>query len=257
MPESPGPFLAVWTLSPGADPERDQTLLSPLLDAEERERWARFRDPRDRWSYAAAHGLCRLMLARYAGGGRGRPGPADWRFVAGPHGKPEVDADRSGAPGGAFSISHARGMAACALATGPVAVGVDVEVLDRRLEAQALADRFFHPGEAQWLRERPDDRRAEAFLVLWTLKEAVVKALGTGISQGLESFHLEVDPPCLVAASPAFGAIPDWRLSRWRPSPDHTLALATRWSGGDLPAPERRDWVGAEALLARDYTKPR
>ncbi|MFF4016229.1 4'-phosphopantetheinyl transferase family protein [Streptomyces sp. NPDC001843] len=80
------------------------------------------------------------------------------------------------------SLSHGRGVAALALTDlGPV--GVDVEV-PRPLPAQRLADRWYCDAEADWLRAQPDQERDLAFFWLWTHKEAMGKAYGTGLAAG-------------------------------------------------------------------------
>ncbi|MEU2664935.1 4'-phosphopantetheinyl transferase superfamily protein [Micromonospora sp. NPDC007220] len=80
------------------------------------------------------------------------------------------------------SVSRADGVVAVAArAAGPV--GIDVEWC-RPLPALALAGRWFAPAEAAWLAGRDADGRARDFLRLWTAKEAVGKALGTGLRGG-------------------------------------------------------------------------
>ncbi|WP_420877222.1 4'-phosphopantetheinyl transferase family protein, partial [Rhodospirillum rubrum] len=214
----------LWVAAPGAEPQAEIDALAALLDAGERARLARFHHADDRWSYAAAHGLCRVMLSRAAG----LP-PRNWRFVATAHGRPMVD-PASGPPL-TFSLSHTRGMAACGVMTRPrdditAAIGVDVESLDRAPDSLGLARRFFHPHEAAALAERPPGERDAAFIGLWTLKEAMVKALGSGLQQGLTSFRVDSDPPSLIEAAPVFGPIAAWRLGRWTLAPGHSLALA-------------------------------
>ncbi|MFC8849696.1 MULTISPECIES: 4'-phosphopantetheinyl transferase family protein [unclassified Micromonospora] len=80
------------------------------------------------------------------------------------------------------SVSHTGGVVVVAARRAGV-VGVDVECR-RELPALALARRWYAPGEAAWLGGRPAERRAEAFLLLWTAKEAVGKALGRGLRDG-------------------------------------------------------------------------
>ena len=67
---------------------------------------------------------------------------------------------------------------------GPV--GVDVETLAPCRDGQGVAEQLFSQAEALWLAEQPEAARALAFARLWTGKEAVLKALGQGISQGLD-----------------------------------------------------------------------
>lgn len=94
-----------------------------------------------------------------------------------PNGRPWVRAQPSGAL--QVSVSHCRGVVAVA-ASVRWPVGVDVE--HRRPPAVAdIAHRWFDLAEVTWLRQQPDDRQVEAFLLLWTAKEASGKALGLGL----------------------------------------------------------------------------
>ena len=113
-------------------------------------------DPR-----SAAHGLL-LALA-----GTLTPSPS---LRHDPVGRPQV-------PGLAVSVSYTRHLIAVAASpAGPL--GVDVEEVYPR-EIRGLADRWFDPAERDWMAAQPDELRA--FLHLWTAKEAVGKALGTGL----------------------------------------------------------------------------
>ncbi|MFI6820222.1 4'-phosphopantetheinyl transferase family protein [Micromonospora sp. NPDC050187] len=100
-----------------------------------------------------------------------------------------VERDVRGRPrvrgGGAelpVSVSHVDGVVAVA-ACRDAPVGVDVE-RRRPVPAVALARRWFEPSAVAWLRGRPDADRAKGFLLLWTAKEAVGKALGVGLRDG-------------------------------------------------------------------------
>lgn len=66
---------------------------------------------------------------------------------------------------------------------GPV--GVDVETLAHCRDTAGLARTVFSPGEADWLERQPAELRPLGFARLWTAKEAVLKARGTGIAGGL------------------------------------------------------------------------
>ncbi len=84
-----------------------------------------------------------------------------------------------------FNWSHTDNVALLAVANA-VEVGVDLERSDRALDAMALAKRFFSAAEHAWLESLPQGKRGAGFLRLWTGKEAVLKATGTGISAGLD-----------------------------------------------------------------------
>lgn len=183
--------LQIWLLRVDALSERDIVPLLPLLDDDERARMARFVDARNRIEFAAAHGLTRLALGRTLS-----VPPASLAFIEGPNGKPSALHD--GRPAAvSFNLSHANGMVGVAiLARFDVSVGFDLERLDRRIDLK-IANRYFRPEEVGWLMSLPVDERPRGFLRLWTLKEALIKATGEGLSRELDSFWFDVFPPCL------------------------------------------------------------
>lgn len=74
-----------------------------------------------------------------------------------------------------FSLTHTKTMAFCALSDQPV--GVDAETI--RPVRPRVPERTMNPLELEWM-ETMDDRD-EAFLQLWTAKEAWVKLTGRGL----------------------------------------------------------------------------
>lgn len=82
-----------------------------------------------------------------------------------------------------LSISHTGGFIFCGLAKGEHhRIGIDAEGGGRVGEdsMKKIARRFFLPEEQSFLSEAPDLR--EAFLELWTKKEAYAKYRGDGLS---------------------------------------------------------------------------
>lgn len=189
--------------------------LAAMLDESERARAARFFFEEDRRSYIAAHALLRAELSKRAG----RP-PQDWRFGATKLGKPYL---LDAAHDLRFSLTHTRGMVAVALAEG-LEIGVDVEPSDRRAESMKLAARFFAPEEVALLAAVEGDARRETFFAIWTLKEAVVKATGQGLSRALDSFAISLDPPRVTMRD---GSSMAWRVAHWRRECFH-FALAAQ-----------------------------
>ena len=150
----------------------------PALDADERSRASRMLDPVAGARFAAAHAALRDVLAARAG-----EAPEALRFTTGPQGKPALAAQLE-LP---FNLSHAGGWALVAVGER-APVGVDVERPRERLESERLAERFFTEREARFVAERP-----AAFLELWTRKEALVKAVGAGLSVPLDAFEATAD----------------------------------------------------------------
>jgi 4'-phosphopantetheinyl transferase len=212
--------------------------LAGLLDDAERARAARFAFEDDRQAYIAAHALLRVKLSEMAGGA-----PQDWRFAAATLGKPYlVDPPKDLR----FSMTHARGMVAVAIAEG-VDIGVDVEPANRRAESMKLAQRFFAPAETELLRALDGEARRDAFFAIWTLKEAVVKATGEGLARGLDSFTIHLDPPRVTMPDE-----PVWRLAHWRLGAHH-LALAGRCLDWRVSLAQRE----AGELLGKPSSDPR
>jgi len=173
--------VAILALAPA--PDAAWPRLAALLSDAERRRAARFHFEHDRRAYVAAHALKRRMLCEVAGGA-----PGDWEFATEPGGKPVV----AGGRGPHFSLSHADGLVACAL-SHDVPLGIDIEPADRRAPL-GVAEAFFSLEERRWLFGLPPADRQLGFFRLWTLKEALIKATGKGLAQGLRSFAIGFDP---------------------------------------------------------------
>ncbi len=98
-----------------------------------------------------------------------------------------------------FSLSHCDDLALLALCPdGPV--GIDLEPLDRAGQLSGCETTFCHQDEIDGL---PADE-AEAcsrLLEIWTAKEAVLKAVGTGFSHPPETMRLHKDAGRWVATS--------------------------------------------------------
>jgi 4'-phosphopantetheinyl transferase len=200
-------------------------LLSP--DEHEHAERLRFRD--DARDYAVAHALLRRELSRGSS-----TAPAAWSFDRGAHGKPFLAGD--GAATTAFSLSHTRGMVTCAVAPPDVAVGIDVEANERDLDAARLAERFFAATEAAALAALPERARRERFYDLWTVKEAIVKALGLALPPALPHVAVEIrsDDDIELTHSPvaADGA---WQLRLFTPARGFRLAVAILRPSGSPP----------------------
>lgn len=231
MSLSPSPIIVRTAAIDGLSPDALDACAA-TLDAHETARAARFRGEGDRSAYIAAHGLLRRTLSRT----RPEVAPGDWRFrTLDERGKPLV---AEGLPQIRFSLTHTRGLAACAVtADDCLDIGIDGEAYTRRVDPLPIARRFFTGREADALAEIPDiDARARAFIRLWTVKEAVVKATGTGIAEALTGFSvLAGNPSSLFIHDADMGAAADWMLHEWsvgREGEGHALALAIRGGFG-------------------------
>lgn len=114
----------------------------------------------------------------------------DQRYLEGKHGKPSL-ADH---PEIHFSISHSSHFVACAMAD--CEIGIDIQHLVKVNEP--LMRRVLSDEELGMVRALQGEERQMLFARLWALKEAYLKAVGTGITDDFPSFSLENDRPRLV-----------------------------------------------------------
>ena len=82
-----------------------------------------------------------------------------------------------------FSLSHSGQYGVCAFYRQPV--GLDLQI-HRECNREAIARRFFHLNEYQYLKEKD----YIPFFDVWTAKESYVKYSGAGIAAGLRTFSV-------------------------------------------------------------------
>lgn len=143
----------------------------PLLSEQRRQQVLRFKHEQGRKTCAAAYLLlCEGLRKEY--GITEKP-----VFAYGEHGKPAI----VGHPDIHFNLSHCREAAVCVVSDRPV--GVDVESI--RSFKESLVEYTMNPTEVELIRqsERPDVE----FIRLWTMKEAVLKLSGEGITKDLKT----------------------------------------------------------------------
>ncbi len=188
-----------------------------LPNAAEHTRAGRLVFAADRLRQLHSRGLLRLLL----GASLGRP-PHSLRFVDNAYGKPALaDADALH-----FNLSHCRDMALIGLSRA-APIGVDVERIRPLPDRDALIAHCFSHAEQAWLARQPPDRREQNFFRLWTAKEAVLKALGSGLATPLESISIQL-PEAGGERTTVEGAGSPWALFSASPDPYHFLAAGIR-----------------------------
>jgi 4'-phosphopantetheinyl transferase len=175
----------VWrarTNAPLGHASRPEELLTP----EEQARAARFHTQADRTRWARGRARLRILLGRYL-----QADPATLRFEYGPRGKPALTAACNHL-GLYFNVTHPGDWMLCAV--GRQAVGVDVAQVGPKIDSLGLAQRWFKESEYRVLCRLPSTLRLQAFIAVWTRKEAYLKARGNGLLAGLDSIEVTVDP---------------------------------------------------------------
>jgi len=167
-------------LRPHPDHEADSLA---WLDAAERRRLQRFeiRGPGRRFA------LCRAAL-RAALAARLACHNERITFGAGDHGKPfaEVDGVRAEI---SFNVSHSGDHGLIAVSPRGV-LGIDVEQRQPRRHMDLVIDTVFTETEQAALTTAEGRDRTNLFLDFWTMKEALIKALGTGLYTDPATFEI-------------------------------------------------------------------
>lgn len=175
--------------------------ITSSLSAAEREQAERFRFEKDAIHWRACRAALRSVLGEALG-----ISPGAVAFEFGAFGKPSLSPPGDGLH---FNLSHCRDLALIALCRNG-AVGVDVEPADRAATLLGCEDAFCHPEEIAGL-SHEETSRASTLMEIWTKKESLLKALGTGFSVAAQSVSV-ADPPASYAGDHRFRGLRLHRL---------------------------------------------
>lgn len=202
---------------------------------------------------ARARGLVALPVRRGFIGGRwllrsmlgGLTGiePQGLQIEAGAHGKLFLAGHERDGP--CFNLSHSRDLAGVALIRDR-RVGIDIEAERPLADPALLARRILGPRERERFAALPESAREGALLAAWTRKEAVLKAVGTGISGRLRSIELLADAGDHAVVHEAEPQ------ATWSLSP---LAMPAGYQGAVAVEGEARRVISWQAVLRRAGSK--
>lgn len=188
-PGGPGAAVHLWQASFSAW-EVESTRLAQHLNHEERERMRRFRDPGLAARYLIGRGLLRELLGKYMGAA-----PAEVQIAVNDHGKPELPG--SGGRPLHFNLAHTDGIALYGF-TGLCPIGVDVEGIAPGRPDPLEARRILSDEEWAAWQALPEGEQSLLFCQTWTRKEAILKALGVGLSIEPDTFAVGFAPRPLI-----------------------------------------------------------
>ncbi len=149
--------------------------------------------------------VLRLLLGSYLG----MPGK-DVALMRSERGKPHLKPALA-VTGLRFNVSHSGSWLAIVIAR-ELNVGVDIEA-ERQLRRPAeLARRYFSAAEADWLSSLEEPELSREFKLLWTAREALVKAAGSGLGESLAEISLDWQPVRALTLPAAWPEPADWSL---------------------------------------------
>ena len=172
--------------------------------------------------------LMRRVLARYLG-----EEPAALAFRYNANGKPELD----GLPAThlSFNLSHSASDVVLAVARTS-AIGVDIESMHRADAAHRISQRFFSKSEMRDL-EALGAAAPERALMLWALKESIVKANGDTVWDGLAKISLAIEDRRIEWPSSHKSDGSTWHLAGGAFRGNCVLAFAVKSSGDQTGEP--------------------
>jgi 4'-phosphopantetheinyl transferase len=205
--------------------------LRALLSVDELQRADRYKFDLHRDRYIAARGNLRLILAHYL-----HIPPVEVQFGYGTSGKPHLadvlsEVSINGTRNLEFNVSHAENLAIYAIARDK-AIGVDVEYKRPIENVEQLAQRFFNRQESAQLKNLSPSAQQDLFFQIWTLKEAYLKATGTGLT-GLDRVQTNWHDGKLTGL-----CFPNcdssWQTYQFQPLPNDNSYIAAMAIGGEV-----------------------
>ncbi len=154
-----------------------------LLDHNERATAERFKFTEIRERYIICHGLLRQLLAE-----RVNQSPAELKLEKAEFGKPFLP----DYPELSFNMSHSGDILAIAISTH-CQLGIDVECYKSRNTWEGMVKKCFSHEESEYWYRQAIKERGHAFYQFWVKKEAFVKAVGKGITLGLDQCVVNPD----------------------------------------------------------------
>ena len=217
----------VWLMFHDKLPVPQQLSTSTLLSEQELLRQRRFATPELQYRFQCRREMLRRILTVY------RPDihESDWNFTLNPHGKPQIHPTQSQNQL-YFNLSHTDGFTALAISEIEEC-GIDIENTAVRRPSSYLdiADRFFTEPESARIKQGSTVAQIQRFFDFWTLKEAYIKAVGKGLSLGLDRFQFIIKPAMPIAIEyppPAIDNANTWVFHQETIDEDLRLAIALR-----------------------------
>lgn len=183
------------------------------LSREERRHGDAFHSPSDGRRSLARRAVLRHLLASSAS-----CDPRSIEFSYNEFGKPALAESPL-----RFNLSHAGNVAFYVVSERDV--GCDIEWHRPDLAQAAIAAHFFSPAEQASLRRAAPDEWPARFFDCWTRKEALLKAIGCGLSYPSTAFSVSTEPG---APPRVLHGIGGWRLEALDLVPDLHVAVAVK-----------------------------
>ncbi len=209
--------IVVWKIAQEQAPDIAENYAS-VLSLDERRFAGQFRHQLDQTRYVLRRAAMRLILSDYLD----KP-PNDLVFQQNAYGKLSL------ANGPQFNVSRSNAVALLAISASR-RVGIDVELIRPLPFIDQLAERIFTDAEQSQWKTMPVSARTPTFFSAWTRKEAVVKAIGKGLSLPLNRVAVPLASSRVVVDAELDG-VPDWSVQSLAALDGYEAAIAAEGTG--------------------------
>jgi 4'-phosphopantetheinyl transferase len=193
-----------------------------FLTFEECLQFETFQDPKRQSQFLHSRWLLKSLLTDILGFA-----PSEIKTTIGPLGKPQLLTEQN--PNGfQFSLSHTTEVIFIGFSRGHQ-IGADIEKRVEKKNIDEIAARFFHPREAAWmLSATTPNERLTRFFRLWSMKEAIIKAVGGGVFKNIHQFSLDALEAKLKlnSAHAPFCESEKWQLLESNAIANHSCCVA-------------------------------
>jgi len=167
----------------------------------------------DRDKFIVSRSSLRYILARYL-----KCEPATVNFKLTTNNKPQIGNHYT--PQLHFNLSDSADKVLIAVAATPI--GIDIELIKPQFSYHDILNNNFSFPEADFIRENDDLRR---FFLLWTRKEAILKATGIGLTDHLKHI-ISLDGEHVMEGG-LLSTANNWQLSSFGVGSDYIATVAT------------------------------
>jgi len=216
---APGSHIHVWQININNYlPQIDE--LRNVLTPGEIARANRYLRSTDGDKFIVSRASLRRILSGYL---QCAPGAINFKLTA--NNKPEIEFPSNNQIH--FNLSDSADSVLIAVATSPV--GIDVELINHKFSYHAILHNNFSLPEAAYIEQRHSHTR---FFLLWTRKEAILKATGIGLTD-----HLKLIPSLdgeFAMEGSLVSAVNNWHLSSFRANSDYIATVANSSSKKEI-----------------------
>lgn len=149
-----------------------------ILSNEEKQRYHNFKVDGRRKLYIITWITLRLLLSKYI-----NKKPEQIIFYKNKYGKPFIKASSL-----KFNISHSKEKLVVAISE--CEVGVDIEYIDINFDIDDIMGIVLSENEKSFIKTLKPELQRKQFFLYWTQKEALLKAIGTGINIDLNTLEI-------------------------------------------------------------------